>query len=577
MTRRSKRLWIGGVLVVVVIVALLAGQFLSGRAAAVAEQAQTGETVTITRGDLAASATASGQVTARRQAALALATSGRVEAVYVEGGDEVQAGDPLVQLEAGALERALANAEQNVAIQQANLDELQAGPDASELAAAQAAVSSAQAQLDDLLNGPSEEEIASAKADLRAAQSNVARASNQLGETQTPSDEGVILQAQIDLQDAEDAVVEAERNHQRLLDCEQQDNGEWSCVPRDLPFVSDEDEAHLIRQAELQVVQARENRNAAQAQLERLQQGADESTVGASQANLAQMAAQRDAAQANLDLLLAGPSDAEIAAARSSLADAQANLASLQAGASDAEMARAQAQLAQAEIGLRRAQNDLDKATLHAPFAGVVAALYVNEGEIASGVAVDLIDPSSMEVVLDVDEVDVGELAVGQEAVVTLQPWPDEEISSEVASIAPAANSLALNSTIGSFRVRLALPDTDLPVREGMTADASLQTASRENVLLAPNRAIVVDRETGTYYVNVVETGADGEESVRRAEVTIGLRDDRYTEITAGVAEGDRVRIGPVVQPVNLFEPGGGAPDGNERQNGGGPFGGGSQ
>ena len=567
MKRRNKWLWVGAVVVGVVLLALVAARFLGNGPVQREAEAQTGETVTITRGDLASSATASGRVTARREAALALATAGRVEMVYVAVGDVVEAGAPLVQLEAAALQRALTTGVQNVTIQEANLEQLKAGPGAADLAAAEAAVTSAQAQLDDLLNGPGEEEITAAEANLRAAQANVGRASRQLGETQAPAGEGAILQAQANLEDAEAAALEAERNHQQFLDCEQQPDGQWSCTPRDLPFASEEEEAELVRQAELQVIQVRENRNAAQAELQSLQQGAGENTVGASQASLAQVAAQRDAAQANLDLLLAGPSNAEIAAARSTLADAQANLATLQAGPGEAAVAQAEAQLAQAEIALQRAQNNLDNATLQAPFAGVVTAVHVSEGELASGVAVELVDPASMEVVLDVDEVDVGDLQVGQQALVTLQAWPDEEIDSEIVAIAPVANSLVLNSAIASFRVRLALPETDLPVRGGMTADASLQTAGREDVLLVPNRAIIADREAGVYYVNVVESGPDGE-TLRRMEVTIGLRDNRYTEITAGLAEGDRVRIGPIVEPSNLFEPG--------TPQGGGPFGGGS-
>lgn len=575
MKGRRRWLWAGVALIFLVLAIVLGGRFLRQRAQEVTAQAQTGETVTIARGDLSASATASGRVEAQRVATLALATSGRVETVYVQEGDRVEANEPLVQLEAGALQRAVASAEQSVAIQEANLEQLQEGATAAELAAAEAAVTSAQTQLDDLQDGPSEEEIAVAEANLRAAQASVARASRQLGETQTPADEGDILQAQNALEDAEEAVLEAERNHQRFLDCEQLENGEWSCEPRDLPFVSEEDEAALIEQAAFQVVQARENRNAAQADLDRLQQGADENVVGASQASVSQAAAQRDASQANLDLLLAGASEAELAAARSSLADAEANLAQLQEGPGTVELARAETQLAQAQISLERAQKNLERATLRAPFAGVVTAVYVSEGELASGVAVDLLDPASMEVVLDVDEIDVGDLAVGQPAQVTFQPWPDEIFDTGVASIAPAANSLALDSAIASFGVRLALPETDLPIREGMTADASLQTASREDVLLAPNRAIIVDRETGRYFVNLVETDAEGNETTRRVEVTVGLRDNRYTEITSGLAEGDRVRVGPVVQPVDLFQPGGGPPTGGPPE-GGGPFGGGS-
>lgn len=567
MDGRRKWLWIGLGVVVVGVLVWFGARTLGDRARQAA-QPQTGETVTIVRGDLEASATASGRVMAQRTAMLALATAGRVETVFVEAGDEVRAGDGLVQLETDALARAVQSAEQAVAIQQANLEQLQAGPTASQLAASQAAVESAQAQLDDLLDGPSAQEIAAAEANVRAAQANVARASQQLGDARSPANESAILQAENALADAEEAVLQAERNHQRFLECEQLDDGSWSCQPRELPFVSADDMADLIRQAELAVVQARESRNAAQAELERLQSG-DPNAVGASQASVAQAAAQRDAAQANLDLLLAGPGEAEIAAARSSLADAQANLARLEAGPGAADVARAETALAQAEIALRRAQADLEKATLRAPFDGLVTQVLVAEGELASGVAVALLDPASMQVVLDVDEIDVGDLALGQEAVVSLQPWPDEEIVTEVVAVSPAANSLALNSAIASFRVRLALPETGLAIREGMTADASLRTASREDVLLAPNRAIRVDRITGRYFVTLVETGAGGEDTTREVEVTIGLRDNRYTEVTSGLAEGDRVRVGPLVEPVDFFQPGG--PQGPPQ--GGGPFG----
>lgn len=560
----------GGALLLVVVaaLALFGGDLLPGRSAGTAaSQPGAGETITVTRGDLAASATAGGRVVAQRSAALALSATGRVQTVYVEAGDEVQAGDPLVQLETGALQRAVASAEESVAVQQANLDSLLAGPRAADLAAAQAAVSSARAQLEELLDGPNPQEVAAAEANLRAAQANVNRASRQLSQTQAPANDAALLQARANVADAQEAVQEAERAHIRLLDCEQLESGEWECVPGDIPFMSAEDEAQMVRQAELRVVQARETLAAAQAELQRLEQGGDEFAVGASQASLAQMAAQRDAVQANLDLLLAGPAEAEIAQAEASLADAEAALAQLQAGPTEAAIAQAEAQLAQAEIALQRARRNLEESTLRAPFDGVVTALYVSEGETAGGMVVDLVDLQSLEVLLDVDEVDVGQLEVGQGAMVTLEAWPDEELQSEIVSIAPVANSLVLNDSLASFRVRLALPETELDVRAGMTADASLQVARREDVLLVPNRAVIADREAGRYYVTLVVTAEDGGESLERVEVTIGLRDARYTEITSGLAEGDRVRISPLVQQNDFF---GGPPEG------GGPFGGGS-
>jgi len=543
--KRSKWLWsVAGLLLVAVLVVI--GAVWLWPALSPPEQIGTGETVTAFIGDLADSATASGSLEARRKARLALATSGRVEDVYVEAGDIVEADDPLVQLENDDLERAVARAEQNLAVQEANLEGLLADPSAADLAAAQAAVDSAQAQLDDLLAGPTDEEIAAAEANLRAAQANLAAASRRLAETRAPADQAALMQAQANLEDAREEAQSAEEAYIRTLKCETQPDGSVDCESRS------EDRT---RQAELNVVVANQRLAAAQAELDTLASGADEDTVGISQANVASMAAQRDAAQANLDLLRAGPSEAEIAAARATLADRILSQVTLRTGPTDAQIAAAEAGVEQARIALERARNDLEKATLRAPYAAVVTAVYVEIGELASGVAVELEDASQLEVVLDVDEVDVGELAVGQPAVITLEAWPEEEIDSEVAAIAPAANGIAadtgaLDTGIATFQVRLTLGQTELPVRVGMTANADLVTAQREDVLLVPNRAIIADRAAGRYYVNLVEPADGDETTVRQVEVSIGLRDAQNTQITGGLEEGDRVRIGPIDAPL---------------------------
>lgn len=549
--RNRKWLWIGGGLLLVAVIVAAAFLWLRPTLSP-PEQAGTGDTVAAFIGDLADSATASGNIEARRQAHLALATSGRVETVYVQAGDLVAEDDPLVQLENDALERAVARAEQNLAIQEANLEGLLDGPSAADLAAAEAAVHSAQAQLDDLLDGPSEEEIASAGANVRAAQANLAAASRRLSETQTTADQGAIMQAQANLEDAQEEAQSAEEAYIRTLECETQPDGTVDCESRN---------EERTRQAELNVVAANQRLAAAQAELDTLT-SVDQDTVGVSQANVASMAAQRDAAQANLDLLRAGPTEAEIAAARSTLADRTFSLANLRAGPTDAQIATAEAGVEQAHIALERARNDLEKATLRAPYDAVVTAVHVDTGELASGVAVELEDANQLEVVLDVDEVDIGELSVGQPAVITLEAWPEEEIESEVAAIAPAANAIAadagpVDTGIATFQVRLALGATNLPVRVGMTANANLVTAQREDVLLVPNRAIIADRQAGRYYVNLVEPAAGDQTTTRQVEVSIGLRDAQYTQITDGLNEGDIVRIGSIDAPIeNPFEQG---------------------
>ncbi|MCI0579580.1 MAG: efflux RND transporter periplasmic adaptor subunit [Chloroflexi bacterium] len=562
--RRKRWLAISGGLLAVVLCLGVAWLVVRSRAAAAAPGAQSaaGEIVTAFIGDLSASATASGRVVARREAQLALAAGGTVAEIYVAAGDEVKAGDPLLRLDTAALERAVASAEQGLAIQEANLADLLTPASAADVAAAGAAVAQAQANLQDILAGPSQDEIASAEAGVRAAQADIAAAAARLDSASGEASEEEIRAAQIALDQAQAAATLAAEQHSTIL------------VTEPNNFLTEERLAEMELAARAAAVQANADLAAAQETMDLLLNG-DASDVAVAQAGLALAAAQRDAAQAQLDLLLLGPSASQIAAAEADLAQAGAELANLQRGPSPAEITMAEVQVENARIQLQRAQNELAAATLAAPFDGRVTAVQVAVGEQAGDVLVEMVDSGSLEVVLEVDEVDIGDIRLGQPAVVTLEAWPDVAIASEVTLIAPRA-SQSPDSALVTYQVYLSLAQTDRPVRVGMTANASLETARREGILLVPNAAIQADRDNGTYSVTLVERDAQGNPAYRSAPVTIGLRDDDFTQITGGLQAGDELLIGaPQAQPV--LGPGqGGGPGGNGPGGGGGGlFGGG--
>ena len=553
MRNKNKRwFWvIGGLIAVVVVGALI----VTGNQARQAQAStQTGDIVEVIVGDLSAEASASGQVLPRREAQLTMGISGKVEQVFVSAGDSVQEGEVLLQLETAALERSVASAEQNLIIQQANLDSLLAGPTAEDVAASQASVASAQVQLDDLLNGPSEDEIASAEANVDAAEANVWAASAQVGQTNTGASESEIAAARQQVAVNEQQYQQALNAHEQTLQCFDGPGGEEVCPLLGAP----EEQAR----ANLQVAEA--NLATAQAQLDGLLAGPNQDAVSGAQANVSAAVAQQNNAQSQLDLLLEGSSQSQIAQAQASLAQAEANHAALLAGAGEEQIAIAEAQVVQAEISLAEAQENLANATLAAPFDGVITAVNVAEGELASGMVIEMVDTNSMEVVLNVDEIDIGDLAVGQAAVVTLESWPETEIESEIVYIAPYSNS-SPESPVVTYEVRLTLQETELPIRVGMTANASLITAQRENVLLVPNAAINADRANGTYSVNLVTADSSGSQTITEVPVTIGLRDGRYTQITGGLQAGDEVAVGNTLPVQNLIGSGNG--------NGGGPFG----
>jgi len=546
--KKHKWIWIIGAIIVIAGGAtLLLGQKNRSNAA---ENDDIGETAVAFIGDLAESATASGQVEAQREASLSLAATGLVEKVLVDVGDVVQAGDELVQLENGSLLRAVTSAEQDIAVAEAELAKLKDDPTAAELASAEAAVLSAQVKLDSLLSGPTDEEIAASEAGVNAAQANVWSASGNVQAVQTVSDAD-ILAAEADLQDALDDQEAAHNIWVILADCEKNAEGTHTCTPK-VENKRMDSVTEQVQSANAQVA-------IAQATLDELR-NPSASNVASSQAAVSSASAQYDAAMAAHEALLQGASAADIAAAEADLASAMASLDNLTAGPSASDLKIYETRLAQAQTTLQEALNALSDATLTAPFDGVITAVHLSPGEYASGLAAEIVDNNSLEVILNVDEIDVGQLALGQEAVVTMETWPKDEIKSEVTAIAPSASDNS--SGIVSYNVHLSLDGTDLPILVGMTANADLITDVGEGVLLVPNSAVTADRENGTFSVNVVRSEADGSTSVNEVEVTIGLKDNDYTQITSGLVEGDVVILGEFTAPVQTFGRGNGGSGG---------------
>lgn len=566
--RRKKWIIAGGAILLIILIAAVAAPLLMrppGGSPGAAEQVPGGPPglalaqrteaestadmarVRVTTGDLTSEISAGGQIVAQQSAALSLPLGGTVAEAPVEVGDVVRAGDALLQLETTDLERAVAQAEQALLAQEASLAALVADPPAADLAAAEAAVLSAQVELDDLLNGPSASEIAAAEADLRAAQADLAAASARLSSATAAPDEAALRAAQIELDLAQAAATTAAEQHSTIL------------VTEPNQFLDAETLADLELQARARAQQANADLAAAQEAYDALVNG-DPASVTARQASVASAAAQRDAAQAQLDLLQAGPTSSEIAAARSSLAQAEEQLEQLRRGPAEATRVAAEVGVERARIQQQRAEQNLAEATLVAPFDGVVTAVNVRPGETASGVVVEMVDLNSLEVALDVDEVDIAQVARGEPAAVTLETWPDDPLTGEVTAIVPQP---VAGSDLVVYRVYLSLAETDLPLRAGMTADATLTTGELTDVLLLPSEAIQVDRDRGTYRVQRVTSGPDGAETVEVVEISVGQRSGGFTQVTGGLEAGDEVLIDNGV-PVRGVGAG----------NGGGPFGG---
>jgi membrane fusion protein (multidrug efflux system) len=194
------------------------------------------------------------------------------------------------------------------------------------------------------------------------------------------------------------------------------------------------------------------------------------------------------------------------------------------------DKASAELEVARAEAELREVE--LEKTKVRAPFDGVVGARLVSPGErvrrSAKLVRVDAID--RLQLVFAVPEIGVPFVRKGMPVRVTVKPFPDVHFDGEVFFVSPT-----LDATTRRLTLKAWVPNPDRKLQPGLFANLEVQLAERENAVVVPDAAILVD-QAGSF---VWRIGPDGKAA--RAPVEIGLRKAARVEIASGLAAGDRV------------------------------------
>ncbi|MEL7434607.1 MAG: efflux RND transporter periplasmic adaptor subunit [Chloroflexota bacterium] len=228
--------------------------------------------------------------------------------------------------------------------------------------------------------------------------------------------------------------------------------------------------------------------------------------------------------------------DANVDAARAQLEQAELALEALQDGATETELAGVQSQVNTSTLQLQQAQNQLEDATLIAPFDGLVTDVaIVADQQVGMGtVAVTLVDNSQLHVITQIDELDIVDVEIGQTAEITLDALPNTVLNGAVSRITPVANT---QQGITTYDVRVDLTDSNEDVMLGMSADVNIQVATLDNVFVVPRRAIQRNDELGEF-ITVVQ---DGEEV--DVAVTPGYSADGVIVIEGDLTAGQTVVI----------------------------------
>jgi RND family efflux transporter MFP subunit len=222
--------------------------------------------------------------------------------------------------------------------------------------------------------------------------------------------------------------------------------------------------------------------------------------------------------------------------ANSGRIQAKIALDQLLAGTGAADLKRAQIDLEQAQLSLEQAREALTATALVAPFDGVIARNNLVLGQLppSNGAAVRLIDDSAYYIELAIDETDVLQVQVGQPVSLHLDALPDADITGRVERIAVTPVRVGdLITYLASVRIN----PTDAEIRVGMSATARIATREERNTLLLRNNFIRIDRATQKAFVTIEREPRHFEE----VEVTLGARNDVFSQILSGLEAGQRV------------------------------------
>ncbi|MDP2343480.1 MAG: efflux RND transporter periplasmic adaptor subunit [Deltaproteobacteria bacterium] len=205
-----------------------------------------------------------------------------------------------------------------------------------------------------------------------------------------------------------------------------------------------------------------------------------------------------------------------------------------------AALAAASARLEDTRARWALARQQLDTATVRAPFAGVVSERAVNAGDVVAPgtVLFSIIDPSTMRLTAQVSSEAVGELAKGKRVSFNVRGYPEQVFTGTIARIAPAADEATRQ-----IKVLVELPNPGHQLIAGLFAEGRVAVDAHD-ALVVPLDAVDLTGATPT--VMRIEQDDGGEAVVDEVTVATGLIDERSerVEILSGVRAGDRLLIG---------------------------------
>ena len=505
-------------------------------------------TAAVTRGDVTALVTGSGNAESSLRTPVGFRGSGTVTSVQVEPGDPVTLGQTLATIDDADAQAQLRTAEAQLAGAQAALDQARAGP------------TGVQTQQDELAITQAEQALDNARAAVTAAEKQLQldRVATQSAidnaKTQLANDDESTATA---IENAEDK-LEADTKTQKTLVAQAEAQERAACGSTSSTTEADDDSSSCAS-AKLATKNAENTRESvllADKQAVTTAEQTRESTLDQGRQ------AVTEAEQARADTLLKGETTIGTNEQAVTKAEGDVTAAKLTAEKNEhpqtpEEIAQAQATVDSAQVDVDTARRAVDETALKAPQGGVVLAVNCEAGEFTNGQGSDdsgsggdsggdsdsaasdaatsagdgfivIANLSELAVTAEIPEVDAAKLELGQRATIS---FPANEATATGTVTRKDPQSTVSNDVV-LYPVTISLETAPPGVGVGSTANVSITTGTATGVLKAPTQAITTTGNRST--VTVRRGGADTVVPVR-----IGVSGPAETEILSGVSEGD--------------------------------------
>jgi len=467
--------------------------------------------------------------------------SGQIENIYVQTGENVERGDVLAKLEKSQLQIQLQEAQANLSLYQAQLNKLLTGAIAQQIQVSQTAVqnkevalrnaeqslANAQAQAEENLNA-SYEDALNVLNDAFIKANNAYNIIDLVQRTYfTRNDqEGLTVQEKkqdtsIALGQIESYINAAQSSHQNIDLAITKTKDNLSIFSNALNLVRENCESinyrSLVTSTDKTLldnnrsyINTVQNSIIASGQTISSVKLTNKTTIDQAEAAVSVAQGQLKAAQDDFSLLTAQPR------------------------IEDVEFNQAQVSQAQARVSLLEKQ--INDSVLRSPIDGQISKIQKEAGEQVQSPSVDfvfsIIPKAPFQIEVDIPEVDIGKININNQCKITLDAFPDQNLSGQVIEIEPAETMIG---GVVYYKIQVSINEDNLNIKSGMTANVIVISASKDNVLIIPQRA-VTERD-GKKWVKILDN-----KNPKEIEIQTGLKGNKGDiEVVSGLNEGQEV------------------------------------